>query len=344
MHTKPLLRVIVFGVFMASSVSLFAQTAHIVREAANEFPSIKTIKVDGQFSKIEVLPTDGDKVVFAGKLSSDKQDDAYQLLNTAADGVLTIAIKYPAQGWTTHSGEVSLKVPSGTTLEIETTSGSVKIDGLTDANVNVISKSGSMECTKTKGNVYIESVTGVVRVSDGNGNISTKTKTGNQFISKSEGNINANSTEGEITINQTTGTLKTESTSGTQTIGFNVGDVAAKSVNGFVNISEIKGNVNIISFAGRVKLFQIKGAVDVQTTAGDQAGTRLLLTGNSSFKSTEGKITMQIDNKTDELTFNMVSTTSFMQVRGTSKKKKLKLGNGPIVITTQSTTGGQVFK
>jgi hypothetical protein len=53
---------------------------------------------------------------------------------------------------------------------------------------------------------------------------------------------------------------------------------------------------------------------------------------------------MQIDNKTDELTFNMASTTSFMQVRGTSKKKKLKLGNGPIVVTAQSTTGGQVFK
>jgi hypothetical protein len=343
MHLTPLLRSSISAFILGCTFSTFAQTTSVVREAANEFEGIKTIKVDAQFSKIDISPIEGNKVQFSGKLISDKQDEAYQLVNSAADGILTIAIKYPAQGWTTHSGEVVLKVPAGVALDIVTTSGAVKLDGLADANVKVVSKSGSLDCTKSKGNIYLESITGAIRATDCSGNVSTKSKSGNQFITRAEGNINANSTEGEITLAQTNGKVQTESTTGKQSIGFHVGDVNSKSVNGSIKISEVKGNIAVISFAGPLNLFKTTGLVNLQSTAGDQVGTRVLLTGSSSFKTTEGKIKMQIDNKTDELTFNLLSESAFIQARGTSKKKKLKLGKGTIVVTGESTTGGQVY-
>lgn len=327
----------------ALSINLSAQTSSVVREAASEFQGIKTIKVDAQFCKVDVTGTNGDQVSFSGKLISDKQDEAYQLVNEVSGGTLTISIKYPAQGWTTHSGEVILKVPQGLTIDINTTSGTVKADNLVDANLKVVSRSGSLEATNCKGTISLESITGSIKASASEGTLATKSKTGSHFLSNLNGNINANSTEGDITLSQTKGGIVTESTSGKHSVEFHEGNVNAKSVNGSIKINETKGNIDVISFAGALKLFKTTGVVNLQTTAGEQVGTRVMLTGNSSFKSTEGKIKMQIDNKTDEVTFMCKSTSAFIQARGQSKKKALKLGKGPIVITTESTTGGQVF-
>ncbi|MFT3737175.1 MAG: DUF4097 family beta strand repeat-containing protein [Breznakibacter sp.] len=324
-------------------LNLSAQTSSVVREAASEFQGIKTIKVDGQFCKIELSGTDGATVSFAGKLISDKQDEAYQLVNEVVNGTLSVAIKYPAQGWTTHSGEVTLKVPAGITIDINTTSGTVKADNLVDANFKALSRSGNLEIANSKGSVNLESITGVVKLSSCEGTLSAKSKSGNQFLTNLNGLINASSTEGDITLSQSKGSIVTESTSGKHSIDFHEGSVNAKSVNGSIKISEIKGDINVISFAGPLKLFKTNGIVNLQTTAGEQVGTRVMLTGNSSFKSTEGKIRMQIDNKTDEVTFMCKSATAFIQARGQSKKKTLKLGKGPIVITSESTTGGQVY-
>lgn len=325
------------------SLNLSAQNTSIVRQASAEFPDIKTVKVDGQFSKIEIAPSEDNKVYFSGKLSSDKQDEAYQLLNEATGNVLNIAIKFPAQGWTTHSGEVLLKIPQGTVLDINTTSGTIKMEKIQDANVKIVTRSGNIDVTNCNGNISLESITSAIKFTNCTGTLSAKSKSGNQFLNTLKGKISANSTEGEITISQTEGNIITESTTGNQSIGFHNGNVTGKSVNGSIKISEVKGDIAVVSFAGALKIFKTTGLVNLQSTAGEQVGTRVMLTGSSSFKTTEGKIKMQIDNKSEELTFMLQSTNSFIQARGTSKKKKLKMGKGPIVVTGISTTGGQVY-
>jgi hypothetical protein len=338
------LRFRVLGLLFAlCPIVLQAQNTDIVREANETLTGVKSITIDGQFCKIELLPSENDDVAFTAKLVSDKHDEAYEIANKLENGQLTIAIKYPAQGWTTHSGEILLKIPQNIAVDIVSTSGSVKMAELQNITIKTNSRSGFMDVANCQGTITLETITGYIKLTNCSGELSTKTKSGVQTISNATGIITANSTEGEINLSNTSGTLKTESTSGNQNIVVHQGDVNAKAINGFVKINETKGNITVVTFAGSQKLFKTTGLVNLQATTGELLGTRIMLTGSSSFKTTEGKIKLQIDNKTDEVTFALKSVNSFIQARGTSKKKALKLGKGPIVITGESTTGGQVY-
>jgi hypothetical protein len=335
------------GLLILSGWALNAQTTEkvgfVVREMKANYAGVKTINVDALFCKVEVTKSPDDQVYFQGKLFSDKEDEAYQLFHEKTDSVYTIKIKYPAQGWTSHSGLVALAIPEGVSLQVNCTTGSFKIADVSKVNVNVVTQAGNLEASKTIGSISFETVTGMIKVNSASGKIFTKSKTGAQFINDITGELSANSTDGEMTIAKVKGNVRSESTSGNHTIGQVEGNINAKAVNGYIKISEIVGKVSVMTFAGNIKLFNIKGLIALNSTVGEQVGTRLQLAGNSTFKTTEGKIKIQIDNKTDELTFNCKSTNAFIQVRGTSKKKSLKMGKGKILVNCETTTGGQVI-
>jgi hypothetical protein len=319
------------------------KVAFVVREVKANYAGIKQINVDAIFCKVDIEKSPNEEVYFQGKLLSDKDDAAYQLVHEKVDTVYNISVKQPASGWTSHSGQISLYIPDGVTVKVNCTTGGFKVTGVNKANISVVTQAGSLEATNIQGSVNLETVTGETKVSNLNGQLKTKSKAGAQFIDNITGELSANSTDGDITVSKVKGSVRTESTTGNHVIGQIEGDVNSKAVNGYIKISEVVGNVKVVTFAGNIKLFNTKGLVALNSTAGEQVGTRVLLTGNSSFKSTEGKIRMQIDNKTDEVTFVCKSTNSFIQVRGQSKKKSLKFGKGKLIITSESTTGGQVY-
>lgn len=345
---KQLLRSLsLIGIVMLTGFVVKAQTpekvSFVVREVKANYAGIKVINVDAVFCKVEVTKSPDAQVYFQGKLLSDKDDAGYQLLHEKTDSVYTITVKHPAQGWTSHSGQILLYIPEGVEVNVKCTTGSFKVSGLSQAKVNVVTQAGSLEATNNIGTISLETVTGITKVSNHQGKLFTKSKAGGHFINDVTGDLSVNTTEGEINVNKVKGNVTTESTTGYHVIGLVEGTVNAKAVNGYIKISEIVGNIKVITFAGNIKLFNTKGLVTLNSTAGEQVGTRIQLTGNSVFKSTEGKIRMQLDNKTDEVTFMCKSTNSFIQVRGTSKKKSLKLGKGKIIVTSESTTGGQVY-
>lgn len=342
---KPILsHLSLLATFALASSMCFAQSnARLVREYSDTLTNVKSLKIDGQFSKIEIVGSTDNQLTVSGKLMSDKQDDAYQIVSENNNGELSLSIRFPAQGWTTHSGEVLVKLPEGIQLNIITTSGIVKLSELKNIDATVSTRTGNIEIINTSGNLRTTTVTAITRISNIKGNVTTASKGGAQYIQDLVGDLSSSSTEGELRITKVEGRLKTETTSGNQTMLQIQGPIVGKAVNGSIKISESSGEVVMVTFAGTMNIHNYKGVLNLQSTIGEQVGSRVMLTGASSFKTTEGRIRMQMSNTTDELTFICKSATSFIQARGVSKKKNLKSGKGPIVITTESTTGGQVF-
>ncbi len=121
------------------------------------------------------------------------------------------------------------------------------------------------------------------------------------------------------------------------------GDITVRSISGPVKISLADGTIRIFGGMGDVQLFQTTGVLDVKTTRGNQSGTRITLTGDSRFTSTEGKIKMRFNMPKNLITYQLTSEKGYVFALGKSKKKKLNIGKGKIVVEASSTTGAQAF-
>ncbi|PZX19498.1 hypothetical protein LX69_00766 [Breznakibacter xylanolyticus] len=342
--TQSMLSVVLllFGVLGHAQIRTVSNT-QIVREHQESFSGVKSVKIDAQFSKEDVTGDSGSELKVNGKLMSDLKDDNYQVVSDVVDGVISISVRYPAQGWTTHSGELSILLPEGIILEVITTSGTVNVSELKNNEVKVTTRSGGIEVSNVVGNLKTMTATGTTRVNNVKGTVSLNSKNGAQHLQDVTGDVSVASTEGELRLTNVTGQVRTESTSGNQTLLQIKGAIRGKAVNGNVKVSESEGEAAVVTFAGAINFHNFKGTMNLNSTTGEQVGSRITLTGSSNYKTTEGRIRMTMLNATEELTFNCKSGTAFIQARGVSKKKKLNSGKGSIVVTSESNTGGQVF-
>lgn len=327
---------------LLGTITTFAQSVTVFK-VDTAYVGITSVNIDGAFSRIEVNAGETESVKLNARLETEKPNSAYRIVHQVENGVLSIRVQFPADSWSSHMGEVVVHIPANLSMEIQTTSGSIKANGLNNSQLKVNAKSGAIEINNCNGEFTLESQTGVVKATNVTGTVNTRTKTGGHWLNQITGTAQSYATEGEINMTGVKGNVRSESTTGNQTLQKIEGDVNAKIASGIIKVSTQKGNLNAISFSGPIRIFEITGQINIQSTAGEQTGGRLKLTGSSKFKTTEGKIKMQIENPTSELTFNLKSTSSFIQVRGTSKKKAAKLGKGPIMVESESTTGGQVF-
>jgi DUF4097 and DUF4098 domain-containing protein YvlB len=324
-----------------ATIAPFAQTT--VFKVDTLYTGVTSINIDGAFSRIDVNAGNSESVNLNARLEAEKENSAYRIVHQVENGVLSIRIQFPTDSWSSHMGEVMLQIPASLSVEIQTTSGSIKANGLNNSQFKANAKSGSIEITNCNGEFTLESQTGAIKATKVTGALNTKTKSGGHWLNQITGTAQSYATDGEINMTGVKGNIRSESTTGNQTLQKIEGDVNAKIASGIIKVSTQKGNLNAISFSGPIRIFEITGQINIQSTAGEQTGGRLKLTGSSKFKTTEGKIKMQIENPTSELTFNLKSASSFIQARGNSKKKAVKLGKGPILVESESTTGGQVF-
>ncbi|MBN2166996.1 MAG: hypothetical protein JW717_12015 [Marinilabiliaceae bacterium] len=318
-------------------------TPQLVYHKDSTFTGIKKIKVDAKFCKVEINNSSDNTIHLSGDLNSDKNDPAYTMLISATNGILTLNVQYPSSGWSSHSGSVLLNIPNGLELDIEAFSGQIYIQGTQLLKATIKTKSGNIEVKESSGDIITETITAKINISKHNGLVKTKSKTGSQYFSTITGKVSALTSEGELVLADITGPVRTEATSGNTDIDRIQGEIISKAAAGSIKIADSNGNITVTTFSGFIKLFNITGIVNLQSTTGEQVGTRVELTASSTFNTTEGKIKMQIDNPIESLTFNLESTNSFLQAAQKSKKKKLKVGKGSIVITGISTTGGQVY-
>jgi len=338
---KPLLYLItLISIFcIIDRHSLKAQ--EIATEVHNTFIKVDSIKINADFCIVKLIGNKGNSIDFEGVVKSDQNKDQYQITANASNGKLTIDVQKPSS-WTSHWGEINLKIPDNLIIEVQSQSGKVEVQSLVVKDLNIESKSGHIKITDTKGIIKGDTPAGDFIVNQFEGNLVAKSKTGMMILNNVNGEFDLNSSKGNFTINQLKGNIKTDGGAGNQELENIEGNISLKSTNGDISISLAKGNITTRTFEGNQKLFQSEGVYDVQASTGGITGTRIKFTGSSSFTTTEGNIKVQTNTKTD-IAFVLKSENSFLRAMGKSKKKSLKEGNGSIVITGTSTTGSQAF-
>lgn len=314
---------------------------NIATQKQESFNKVDSIKVEADFCVVKLTGYQGNTIEFNGVIKSDENADQYKLITKVTGSKLNIEVQKPSS-WTSHWGEIELKVPNELIIEISSQSGKVDASSLTVKNLYIDSKSGHVNITDVKGNIESNSPAGDIVVNNFEGNIKSKSKTGKVIINNAKGDFNLNSNKGDFTINQLDGNIKTDGGAGNQELENINGDISLKSTSGDIKLSLAKGNITTRSFEGNQKIFQSEGIYNVQASTGGLTGTRIKFTGSSSFSTTEGNIKMQLNTKTD-LAFELKSDNSFLRAMGKSKKKSLKVGKGSILITGTSTTGSQAY-
>ncbi len=322
--------------------SIQSQDLAVVLEKDTLFENILTVKVLGHYSKILVSKSNNRSVELQAVLKAS-DPEGYDIQTITTNNVLEISVIFPKEGWSSHAGELSLKIPDSVKVDVQTTSGYCTVYDISPGKLNISTKSGKININKCKGDVLLATASGSIHLDEMDGNVNVKTKTGNIYILRTLGDVVTHTTLGNTHLENITGNINSESTSGKQTMDNVKGDIVAKAISGPVKISLAKGTISISGGTGDVQLFQTTGVLDVKTTRGNQSGTRISLTGDSRFTSTEGKIKMRFSMPKNLITYQLTSERAFVFALGKSKKKKLSIGKGKILVEASSTTGAQAF-
>ncbi len=332
--------VFLLNTFMISVLN--AQDLSVAFEKDTTFKDISTVRVLGYYSKVTINRSNDEKIMMHAVLKADNPE-GYGIKTITTNKALELRVSFPEQGWSSHAGELTLRIPDSVKVDIQTTSGYCTIYDISPGKLNISTKSGKINIDKCNGDMILASASGDIFLDEITGNVNVKTKTGDIQILRTKGDIITHTTLGNTHLNNIIGNIKTESTSGKQDMENIKGNIFARSMSGIVKVSVAEGDISVIGSTGDVQLFQTKGILDIKTTKGNQSGTRIDLTGNSTFTSTEGKIKMRFITPKDKLAYELMSEKAFVFALGKSKKKKLNIGKGNILVKAVTTTGAQSF-
>lgn len=149
---------------------------------------------------------------------------------------------------------------------------------------------------------------------------------------------------GNIVVETVNGGKALTSTSGNIIVRSCRGSVEARSSTGNQKYDYFTGDVRAESSTGSIDLANVEGKLDLESTTGRLEGRAVKVTGDSRLRSTTGRIEMDFANPLEDFTFSLRSLTGQIQVAGSEVRGRLEKGNGPLRITAQTTTGGQVYK
>ncbi|TAJ05772.1 hypothetical protein DMA11_23170 [Marinilabiliaceae bacterium JC017] len=342
MYKQKLFTPLILTLLFFLTTTAHSQDLKLACQANDTFDNIKAITVKGIFAKVNITGHQQNNVILNGTLKAIKPE-GYNIKHTVTGNTLEVMVAIPQTTASSHTGEVQLTIPDNIPVTIENTSGYATIKNVKTSSLNITSKSGKINITNSDATMTLHTVTGAIKVDQTNGNVTTKSKSGEQYIQNITGNVKAVTNSGQLNIKTITGIITAESTSGNQEYENIKGDITTKASSGNIKISIAESNILITAAKGDVQLFQTNGTLNVTTTKGNQSGTRIKLAAASSLTSTEGKIKMKLDMPKDQLAFQLQSTNSYLFALGKSKKKKLKIGKGPILLTGTSTTGSQSY-
>jgi DUF4097 and DUF4098 domain-containing protein YvlB len=304
----------------------------------------KMIKVDSRFCKVNV--EGGMQTALNGKLEAMADHDDYNIEVTEQDGVTSIVVITPKEALSTFSGELTITVAEGVSVEIVNTTGNVNVSNVKQATVTVTTGQGKVAITDCACALNITTKNGSITAKGLKGDVRLASTRGAMTLDNIEGTLNVDGMDGAVVANFLKGSLTIATTAGTQTLSDIEGVLSLKASTGALRVSKFKGELNVKTLAATLNLFEVQAVMHINLGGkGQIVGTKgITLTGSSDFTTEEGKIQLTFMNK--ELAFQLTSESSKASIicRGKSKNKKLNMGEGDIVVKGHTRTGGQVYR
>jgi DUF4097 and DUF4098 domain-containing protein YvlB len=303
-------RTLFLGVMLAAGLTHLSaagsgELSPAVLQEQFQYDDIREIVVGSRYFGVDIAGEDRSGV--AGEIFATEED---RVVHRNQGGRLLVEVQ-PRRNISFQMGtspRLVLRIPREAAVRVESGSGSVRVVAVSHSQ-GVVVESGS-------GAVAVADIDGPTDVDTGSGSVDVRNVRGRVTISTASGSIQAAGIDGD---------LRTDTASGSQ------------------RLVRIDGDVEATSASGGVQLNETEGRVRVETASGSQQGEELVLTGDSSFRSSSGSIRMDFVNPLDELRIDATAGSGTIRV-GSNRGDRLVVGDGPIVVTGKTSSGGQEYR
>ncbi|OJJ20181.1 hypothetical protein BKI52_17055 [marine bacterium AO1-C] len=121
--------------------------------------------------------------------------------------------------------------------------------------------------------------------------------------------------------------------------------VGARATSGMVKAVNVKGDLSIRTSAGGIRLKNVEGGLQLKTSAAAIIGEQVLLTRNSTFRTSAGKIRMKFTNDIKKLNFDLKASAAKLWIGEERYRKRVILRNGQnIMVKGVSNAGSQRYE
>ncbi len=266
------------------------------------------------------------------------------------DGVRSLSIEaetFDVQVIAVPGRSATLRVernPSDHTVYHERTSDGVRVWVERRFSLFSVGRNGLMVVTVPRDStVDIHTSTGGVSVSGSQHRVSIRTSTGTVDAAGISGELSVSTSTGNVSVRETDGTLDVRTSTGRIRIEDSRGTVTSRSSTGQQSLVGVDGSIDATSSTGRIALDHVSGVMRVRTSTGSQTGTAVVLTGDSSFEASTGRVTIELAQPLSAFAFDLRSTTGTLEVAGERSQQRLFLAGTGIRITGTTSTGSQRY-
>jgi len=281
--------------------SLVAQDFNIDQS----FSGISNIIVEGKFLTVTVNGVAGDRVSLEGEIEGGSD---YQIKYNVNGDKLKVWIETPNFNWGRGAeGYINLQVPDAARLNIETSSGKLKVNKISSYNMNFSTSSGTLIANSISGSGSLATTSGKLKMYD---------------------------SKGDFTLNSSSG--------GVLVAGFK-GNLVASSSSGSNYFEAVVGELTAVASSGSIKLKEVSAQLDLKTSSGRISGETVRVTKDSKLHTSSGGIKIDLANDVNNLSYNLSAGSGRVKVGNIGQGKKLVINNGGPNISAVSSSGSQHF-
>lgn len=324
----------------------------------DSFAGIKRIEITTSICDLNIKTIDGNLVYATGKLNYEFKGVAlrkpeYEILYERKDSLLKVTIRNKNKspiliaGSSDFQNILNFEVPQKTEVVIKNSSGDITAEGLNGSVCHIESSHGDIKATNLWGNIHLLSISGDIDMATANGKLRCESQHGNVTLSDLTGTLKLNSSSGDIKIHNAIGNATLVCGHGDVNLKTLSGDLSLTCNSGNIFMNDLKGNINVNSRHGDIQLTDFLGNLSFGTTSGNITGKNIELVKYLIGKCTFGDIHMTTKNKTDDLSFHIISKMGDLKIKKTGLNLngtgELSTGKGEIIITTETQSGNQLF-
>lgn len=276
-----------FLFFFSVNVSAFQVDPYLTKEFTQNGSG--NLKVETSGSSVSVTGTGGNKVTVEMYVKYDgreiemkneeveKELENYNLDISQSGNTVNVNIKKKINSSRTNKLNLSFKIqiPEETSSEIQSSGGSISIDGLTGnqqiatsgGSIQVVNSRGSVESKSSGGSFKAENFEGNVKVESSGGSIKVSQLTGDLEINTSGGSVNLEEISGSIVANTSGGSIKAELSNveksvSMKTSGGSITAIVPQGLGLDLDLSGGRVNSNLSNFNGEAKKDRIVGKIN----------------------------------------------------------------------------------
>lgn len=342
-----------------SAITIISFASYAQKQITKTFANVSTVEVEGSFCDVIIKEVPGNTVKFSGSVES-QEDRPIRYSQTGSHVKIWVDSKssdnnkdfrYETMldfiislfnGNHSYEGLLELQVPANTNMLVNNSSGDIIVSDLAGKVISLKTSSGSITCGNILSSLSVKTSSGSIRVNHVKGNLTSISSSGSQRLYEIAGSLNSKCSSGSILVDKVYGSTMVTTSSGRIQVNNIDSRLQIFSTSGSISINGVKGNVLANSSSGSVRLRSVEGSLDIKTSSGSILGEYVTLTSNSSFKSSSGRINVNITNS-ERLSYDLEAGSGRLQAVGHNGNKKLYVMNDKIWVTGRSSSGSQTF-